>query len=164
MSSRSVRLQRGHTRGCFALETCRRSGSRASADGECNLFDSNLVPVADTRFCILTSRLAQLVGSRQLSRQNIAYNPHESSMCCRITSRSLSKHIKAIMRSRIQKSLSTLLGWLLAIGGSWQQDANQDKLIMSFPHRKRAGFSEHWTNASAPRHSRAAGWLMDNLG
>lgn len=68
------------------------------------------------------------------------------------------------MRPRIQKSLSPPRGWLVAIGGSWQQDASQDKLMMSMYHRKGAGFSELLTNASAPRHLRAARWLMDNLG
>lgn len=44
-------------KGQLRTETCRRAGFRTSADGECNLFDSYVVPVADTRFCILTPRV-----------------------------------------------------------------------------------------------------------
>jgi len=57
---------------------------------------------------------------------------------------------QAVLRSRIQHTLSTLHGLVLAIGGSWHQDASQNRLMLSVPRRKRAWFSGLWANASAP--------------
>lgn len=57
---------------------------------------------------------------------------------------------QAVLRSRIQHTLSTLHGLILAVGGSRHQDASQNKLILSVPRRKRAWFSGLWENASAP--------------
>ena len=57
---------------------------------------------------------------------------------------------QAVLRSRIQHTLSTLHGLVLAIGGSWHQDASQNKLMLSVPRRKRAWFAGLWNNASAP--------------
>lgn len=57
---------------------------------------------------------------------------------------------QAVLRSRVQHTLSTLHGLVLAIGGSWHKDASQNRLMLSVPRRKRAWFSGLWTNASAP--------------
>ncbi len=57
---------------------------------------------------------------------------------------------QAVLRSRIQDTLSTLHGLVLAIGGSWHHDASQNRLLLSVPRRKRAWFSGLWANASAP--------------
>lgn len=59
---------------------------------------------------------------------------------------------QAVLRSRIQHTLSTLHGLVLNIGGSWHRDANQNRLMLSVPRRKRAWFSGLWANASAPPH------------
>ncbi|WP_018955122.1 hypothetical protein, partial [Thioalkalivibrio sulfidiphilus] len=57
---------------------------------------------------------------------------------------------QAVLRSRIQHTLSTLHGLVLAIGGSWHPDVKQNKLMLSVPRRKRAWFAGLWANASAP--------------
>ena len=57
---------------------------------------------------------------------------------------------QAVLRSRIQHTLSTLHGLVLAIGASWHRDASQNRLMLSVPRRKRAWFSGLWANASAP--------------
>jgi hypothetical protein len=57
---------------------------------------------------------------------------------------------QAVLRSRVQHTLSTLHGLVLAIGGSWHKDASQNRLLLSLPRRKRAWFSGLWANASAP--------------
>lgn len=57
---------------------------------------------------------------------------------------------QAVLRSRIQHTLSTLHGLVLAIGGSWHRDTSQNRLMLSVPRRKRAWFSGLWANASAP--------------
>jgi hypothetical protein len=51
---------------------------------------------------------------------------------------------------RIQPTLSTLHGLVLAVGGAWHQDASQNRLMLSVPRRKRAWFAGLWANASAP--------------
>jgi hypothetical protein len=57
---------------------------------------------------------------------------------------------QAVLRSRVQHTLSTLHGLVLAIGGSWHKDASQNRLMLSVPRRKRAWFAGLWANASAP--------------
>ena len=57
---------------------------------------------------------------------------------------------QAVLRSRIQHTLSTLHGLVLAIGASWHRDASQNRLMLSVPRRKRAWFAGLWANASAP--------------
>ena len=57
---------------------------------------------------------------------------------------------QAVLRSKIQHTLSTLHGLVLAIGGSWHQNAGQNRLMLSVPRRKRAWFSGLWATASAP--------------
>ena len=57
---------------------------------------------------------------------------------------------QAVLRSRVQHTLSTLHGLVLAIGASWHKDASQNRLMLSVPRRKRAWFAGLWANASAP--------------
>ncbi len=57
---------------------------------------------------------------------------------------------QAVMRPRIQHTLSTLHGLVLAIGGFWHRDAAQNRLMLCVPRRKRAWFAGLWANASAP--------------
>ena len=57
---------------------------------------------------------------------------------------------QAVMRSRVQHTLSTLHGLVLTIGGSWHKDPSQNRLLLSVPRRKRAWFSGLWANAAAP--------------
>jgi hypothetical protein len=55
-----------------------------------------------------------------------------------------------VLRTRVQHTLSTIHGLVLAIGGSWHHDASQNKLMLSVPRRKRTWFAGLWANASAP--------------
>jgi Transposase DDE domain group 1 len=57
---------------------------------------------------------------------------------------------QAVMRSRVQHTLSTLHGLVLTIGGSWHKDARQNRLVLSVPRRKRAWFAGLWAHAAAP--------------
>lgn len=57
---------------------------------------------------------------------------------------------QAVLRCRVQHTLSTLHGLILAVGGSWHPDQSQNKLMLSVPRRKRAWFAGLWANASAP--------------
>jgi hypothetical protein len=57
---------------------------------------------------------------------------------------------QAVLRSRVQHTLSTLHGLVLAIGGAWHKDASQNRLMLSVPRRKRVWFIGLWANASAP--------------
>lgn len=57
---------------------------------------------------------------------------------------------QAVMRSRVQHTLSTLHGLVLTIGGSWHKHAGQNRLVLSVPRRKRAWFSGLWAHATAP--------------
>jgi hypothetical protein len=57
---------------------------------------------------------------------------------------------QAVMRSRVQHTLSTLHGLVLTVGGSWHKDPKQNRLLLSVPRRKRAWFSGLWANAAAP--------------
>ena len=57
---------------------------------------------------------------------------------------------QAVMRSKVQHTLSTLHGLVLAIGASWHQDASQSRLLLSVPRRQRTWFAGLWANASDP--------------
>ncbi len=57
---------------------------------------------------------------------------------------------QAVLRCRVQHTLSTLHGRILAVGGSWHPDPSQNKLMLCLPRRKRAWFAGPWANASAP--------------
>jgi hypothetical protein len=58
--------------------------------------------------------------------------------------------VQSVLRSRIQHTLPTLHGLILAIGGSWHSNASQNRLMLSLPHKKRVWFAGLWANASAP--------------
>jgi len=57
---------------------------------------------------------------------------------------------QAVLRSRVQHTLSTLHGLVLAVGGAWHRDASQNRLMLSLPRRKRAWFAGLWANAAGP--------------
>ena len=57
---------------------------------------------------------------------------------------------QSVMRSRIQHTLSTLHGVVLAIGGRWQGKPGKDNLLLSLPRRKRSWFAGLWAHASGP--------------
>ena len=57
---------------------------------------------------------------------------------------------QTVMRNRVQHTLSTLHGLVLAIGGSWDKGSDKNHLLLSLPRRKREWFSGLWANASAP--------------
>lgn len=57
---------------------------------------------------------------------------------------------QAVMRSKVQHTLSTLHGLVLAIGGSWHRDKSEHRLMLSVPRKKRAWFAGLWANAAAP--------------
>ena len=56
---------------------------------------------------------------------------------------------QAVLRSRVQHTLSTLHGLVLAIGSSWHPDSSQNRLMLSLPRKKRAWFEGLWAKASA---------------
>lgn len=63
---------------------------------------------------------------------------------------------QAVLRSKVQHTLSTLHGLVLAVGGSWHKGAGENRLMLSVPRKKRAWFAGLWANAAAPpRLSRA---------
>jgi len=55
---------------------------------------------------------------------------------------------QAVMRTRVQHTLSTLHGMVLAVGGAWKGGAGKNHLLLSVPRKKRAWFSGLWANAS----------------
>lgn len=57
---------------------------------------------------------------------------------------------QAVLRLPVQHPLATRHGLVLAIGGAWHPDAQQQRLRLSVPRRKRAWFSGLWANAAAP--------------
>jgi hypothetical protein len=57
---------------------------------------------------------------------------------------------QAVLRSKVQPTLSTLHGQVLAVGASWHRDPNNNTLILSVPRRRRAWFSGLWSNAGHP--------------
>ena len=70
--------------------------------------------------------------------------------CAMLAYNLMSLFRQAVMRNRVQHTLSTLHGLVLAIGGSWHKDKTQNRLMLSVPRRKRAWFAGLWANASAP--------------
>lgn len=57
---------------------------------------------------------------------------------------------QAVMRTKVQHTLATLHGQVLAIGASWHRDASCNTLILSVPRRRRAWFEGLWSNAGHP--------------
>lgn len=57
---------------------------------------------------------------------------------------------QAMMRTKVQHTLSTLHGQALAIAASWHRDAERNTLILSVPRRRRGWFEGLWSNAGHP--------------
>jgi len=57
---------------------------------------------------------------------------------------------QAVLRSRIQHTLSALQGLVLAIGGAWHQDASKNKRMLSAPRRNCGWVLGLWASASDP--------------
>jgi len=55
-----------------------------------------------------------------------------------------------VMRTRVQHTLSTLHGMVLALGGAWKNGSGKNHLLLSVPRKKRAWFCGLWANASGP--------------
>lgn len=54
---------------------------------------------------------------------------------------------QAVLRTKVQHTLSTLHGQVLAIGASWHRDDERNTLILSVPRRRRIWFEGLWSNA-----------------
>ena len=57
---------------------------------------------------------------------------------------------QAVMRTKVQPTLATLHGQVLAVGASWHRDTANNTLILSVPRRRRAWFMGSWSNAGHP--------------
>lgn len=57
---------------------------------------------------------------------------------------------QAVMRTKVQHTLSTLHGQVLAIAASWSPNPNSQTLILSVPRRRRGWFEGLWSNAGHP--------------
>jgi hypothetical protein len=57
---------------------------------------------------------------------------------------------QAVLRSKVQPTLATLHGQVLAVGASWHRDTNNNTLILSVPRRRRQWFMGLWSNAGHP--------------
>jgi hypothetical protein len=57
---------------------------------------------------------------------------------------------QAVMRTKVQHTLATLHGQVLAIGASWHRDADNNTLILSLPRKRRAWFMGLWSNSEHP--------------
>ena len=54
---------------------------------------------------------------------------------------------QAVMRTKIQPTLSTLHQQVLAVGAFWNRDPNQNQLLFAVSRRRRAWFDGLWANA-----------------
>lgn len=54
---------------------------------------------------------------------------------------------QAVMRSKVQHTLATLHGQVLAVGASWHRDSSRNTLMLSVSRRRRAWFQGLWSNA-----------------
>ncbi len=57
---------------------------------------------------------------------------------------------QAVMRTKIQPTLSTLHQQVLAVGAFWNRDPNQNQLLLAVSRRRRAWFDGLWSNAGHP--------------
>lgn len=57
---------------------------------------------------------------------------------------------QAVMRAKIQPTLTTLHQQVLAVGAFWHRDPNQNKLLLAVSRRRRAWFEGLWANAGYP--------------
>lgn len=57
---------------------------------------------------------------------------------------------QAVMRAKIQPTLTTLHQQVLAVGAFWHRDPNQNQLLLAVSRRRRVWFEGLWTNAGHP--------------
>jgi pyridoxine 5'-phosphate synthase PdxJ len=57
---------------------------------------------------------------------------------------------QAVMRAKIQPTLTTLHQQVLAVGAYWNRDTNQNQLLLAVSRRRRAWFEGLWANAGHP--------------
>jgi hypothetical protein len=57
---------------------------------------------------------------------------------------------QAVLRTKVQPTLATLHGQVLAIGASWHRDADNKTLILSLPRKRRAWFKGLWSRLDDP--------------
>ena len=57
---------------------------------------------------------------------------------------------QVVMRTKVQPTLATLHGQVLAVGASWHRDTANNTLILSLPRRRRAWFMGLWSNSGQP--------------
>ncbi len=57
---------------------------------------------------------------------------------------------QAVMRAKIQTTLSTLHQQVLAVGAFWNRDPNQNQLLLAVSRQRRAWFEGLWANAKHP--------------
>jgi hypothetical protein len=57
---------------------------------------------------------------------------------------------QAVLRTKVQSTLATLHGQVLAIGASWHHDPDNNTLILSLPRKRRAWFKGLWSNSEHP--------------
>lgn len=57
---------------------------------------------------------------------------------------------QAVLRTKVQSTLATLHGQVLAIGASWHHDPDNNTLILSLPRKRRAWFKGLWNNSENP--------------
>ena len=57
---------------------------------------------------------------------------------------------QAVLRTKVQSTLATLHGQVLAISASWHRDAENNTLILSLPRKRRAWFMGLWTRSDDP--------------
>jgi hypothetical protein len=57
---------------------------------------------------------------------------------------------QAVLRTKVQPTLATLHGQVLAIGASWHREADNNTLILSLPRKRRAWFKGLWTRSEDP--------------
>lgn len=57
---------------------------------------------------------------------------------------------QAVMRARIQPTLTTLHQQVLAVGAFWNRDPKQNQLLLAVARRRRAWFEGLWANAGDP--------------
>lgn len=69
---------------------------------------------------------------------------------CMLAYNLMSLFRQAVMRSKVQPTLSTLHDQVLAVGAAWHRDPSRNELMLSVPRRRRAWFAGLWANARHP--------------
>ena len=73
---------------------------------------------------------------------------------------------QAVMRAKIQPTLTTLHQQVLAVGAYWNRDPDQNQLLLAVSRRRRAWFEGLWANARTSARATRSGKnrLMGYLG